>query len=184
MVFFILAAVYLLLPIIRFLMKRCILLVKIKSICRKRGFSCYIVNPLCIFSGMKKPNCDMYIHTADKVFSVKLCGVILRNTHIRFADASSYAVKRMIFNLVSTYQSEKFVLKSKPPYNFRYKIKESAYDKPLIPILLMCPVSSSVTVVESGCRKFVGNGDAVPEGYFYNRTGFLNMLKSEKCGEK
>lgn len=69
----------------------------------------------------------------------------------------------------------KYKVKTKPEYNFKYKIPETYHDKELVPIILMNPTSVNVTYNKSE----IGNADSVGEGFFYTGNGFCEKLISD-----
>lgn len=162
-------------PLIRFYIKRVVMLFEIKHICRLNSFK-YKANHFGVILGnFKWKNFDFYIETPNKVYSVKLCGMYFKMNLCDFRDAEHYAIRTLAFQLPHTKNSIEYKVKTKPAYNFRYRFAETYYTKELIPIILMNPVSINTTYNKQG----VGNSDFISEGYFYTNHGFLEKLRSE-----
>ncbi len=163
-------------PFMRFFIKRIIMISRIKRICslKKLKYKAnYFGHVLGNFNGK---NCDFYIETNDKVYSVKLCGTYWRKDLCDFMDKNHYAIRSLSFQFAHTKNSVKYKVKTKPAYNFRYKFSESYYTKELIPIILMNPTSINVTYN----KREIGNSDFVGEGYFYTCYGLCEKLRSEQ----
>lgn len=147
--------------------------------CQKHGYKMKIVNPLWLITGMKSPNCDIHIYTRRYVYSVKLCGSVLKRITVTFFDAETYSVKRLIPFVSQTYGDVGHKKKLKKPYNFKYKLDNEAYSKISCPILLMCPVATQVYRMEGTKRITVGNGDDIGECTFYTKSGFIRKLEND-----
>lgn len=48
----------------------------------------------------------------------------------------------------------------------------------IINVLLFCPAPGGVYVQENNTQKEIWNGDFTGEAFFYNTTGFVNLLKN------
>lgn len=162
-------------PFIKFFIKRIILRNNIKRICRLKKFNYKANRSGDVFGNFKGENCDFYIETPDKVYSVKLCGTYFKKNLCDFMDKTHYAIRALSFQLPHTRNSVKYKVKTKPEYNFKYKFSETYHDKELIPIILMNPTSVNVTYNKSE----IGNSDSVGEGFFYTRNGFCEKLISD-----
>lgn len=90
-------------------------------------------------------------------------------------DKTHYAIRALSFQLPHTRNAIKYKVKTKPEYNFKYKIPETYHDKELVPIILMNPTSVNVTYNKSE----IGNSDSVGEGFFYTGNGFCEKLISD-----
>ena len=113
-------------PFIRFFIKRIILRNNIKHICRLKNFK-YKANRLGdVFGNFKGKNCDFYIETPDKVYSVKLCGTFFKKNLCDFMDKTHYAIRALSFQLPHTSNSVNIKSRQSPSItsniNFRKHI--------------------------------------------------------------
>lgn len=162
-------------PFIRFFIKRISLIADIRHICRLKKFR-YKANRFgAVFGNFKGKNCDFYIETADKLYSVKLCGTFFRKDLCDFMDEEHYAVRELAFQIAATRHAVRYKVKTKRAYDFKYKSEKAYSEKDLIPIILMNPVPADVTYHMKG----IGNGDYIGEGIFYTGKGFCDKLRSE-----
>jgi len=151
------------------------MLSNIKHICRLKKFK-YKANRLgIVFGNFRDQNCDFYIETHDKVYSVKLCGAYWKKNLCDFMNEEHYAVRALSLQLPATKNAIKYKVKTKPEYNFKYKFSETYYTKELIPIILMNPIAINITYN----KREIGNSDFVGEGYFYTCHGFCEKLVLE-----
>ena len=110
------------------------MLFEIKHICRLNSFK-YKANHFGVILGnFKWKNCDFYIETPNKVYSVKLCGMYFKMNLCDFRDAEHYAIRTLAFQLPHTKNSIEYKVKTKPAYNFRYRFAETYYTKDNIEI--------------------------------------------------
>lgn len=166
--------VFLFYPYARFAWKRISFCIRLKAVCRKRGFMLKPSHLFWLFGNFNGERCDFYVQTFDIVYAVKLCGGTKKSI-IDFVDATHYARCSLHFLLTNAVHSAVPRVKSKKRFDFLYRFPEEAYASRLIPVILMNPVPLKVTDNGRG----VGNGDFVEEGYFYNAAGFLKKLREE-----
>lgn len=173
--------------LIRVLVKRLALVHKLKKVCRQRGFCLTPTHFLWWLGWTKGKRCDFYIEIYDKIVSVKLIGVISRIVHFRYVNSSEYKLRSLRFltryhiaSLMSVDERKhQFISKRKSPYDFRYKFPDA--DKEMIPVILMNPVSSDVSVsLKKDDRLQIADGEFLDEGYFFSGHGFVNMLHEIK----
>ena len=176
-VFFMMIALFfviLLLPHIVFLFKRILLCIKLKMVCKRQGFTLIPTYFFWFLGNFNGGRCDFYVQTSEQVYSVKLCGAP-KKTIIDFVDSTQYAKRSLRFHLASTFRYVVPRSKRKKAFDFSYHCPEELRSAQIIPIILMNPMPLNVTYAGKG----IGNGDYIVEGYFYNRTGFLQLLKTK-----
>ncbi|MCH5183818.1 MAG: hypothetical protein J1E00_06555 [Oscillospiraceae bacterium] len=170
--------VILLFPIAVFACKRISLCVRLKSVCGRKGYALIPTHFFWFFGNFNGGRCDCYVRTPDGVYSVKLCGASSK-TFIDFADDVRYGRRSIRFHI----SPELPVMreKGKKKFDFQYRCPETHGVK-ITPVIFMYPMPLKVTYRKNG----IGNGDFIGEGYFYDRTGFMNLLVDEStdCRER
>ena len=151
------AAVILIFPYIKFLFKRISMPYRVKKACRANGYTFKAAHPFWIFALNNSGHADFYCESNfdNRVYSVKLFGVLHRMTTFYFIDGDRYQWKRQIplagkgvpvgnFNalggIIHTMES-KIKEWNKVDY---YHNREEDWSKRIIPVLLGNPVPMEV----------------------------------------
>ena len=165
-------------PIAVFACKRISFCIKLKNACKRKGYELTPTHFFWFFSNFNGGKCDCYVRTPESVYSVKLCGGSSK-TFIDFVDDARYARRSIRFHISPALPVMRE--KSKKKFDFRYKCPE-IHAAQMTPVILMYPMPLKV----SYRRKWIGNGDFVVEGYFYDRAGFMKILDEETsdCRER
>lgn len=175
------AALLLMLPFIRCFLKRLSLYFGIKSVCGKQGMTFVPAHPFWIFGNIKSGRCDFHIVGGSILYRVKLAGSISRNNLYSFRNSGIYLVRPLMWAISYTRHAIKYEAKNKRPFDFEYGMRDEWRGHEITDILLFNPAPGGVSIsMKDGTMKGIGNGDYTGEAYFYNKTGFLKLLKS-KC---
>lgn len=158
---------------IKLICKRLAFAVKVRRICKQKGFALETHRKLWWLGKNKRGKINFTIHCKEKRYSVKLIGV--RNPAILygFVDERRYEIKDYTFAIVSTMDGMEYVAKPKETYCFPADTH---------PCIVMVPHSVKVTLREHNERKArmeIGPGDMTPEGEFFFGASFLEFLKSQ-----
>lgn len=82
------------LPFIRFFVMRWAMLLRLRAVGKRNGFSVRLRSPLALFSMVGGKENDLYIKTVSRTYSVKLLGFPMKKMMLCFfGDGTSYAVK-------------------------------------------------------------------------------------------
>ena len=165
------ALVILFFPIAVFACKRISLCIKLKRVCKQNDYTLIPTHFFWFFGNFNGGRCDCYVQTPETMYSVKLCGASSK-TFIDFVDDVRYGRRSIRFHISPALPVMQE--KSKKKFDFRYKCPE-IHAAQLTPVILMYPMPLKV----SYRRKWIGNGDFVVEGYFYDRAGFMQLLGDE-----
>ncbi len=180
------------LPYMVFAVKRLCLAMRLKSACRKKG---YTLTPLKAFwwldtVGSGSPACK--IEAADTCYAIKIVGTVFRRQHLRFLDETHMAVRSLLFETHTTAKAAGYTYKEKEPYRFA----DVATDKTMHPVILLHPAPTTISAkrTDTGGEKaatpywvtpktdapkrdeLLQNGDFTGEGYIYTVKAFLGNL--------
>ena len=168
-------SVFIFLPYIRYIAKRIIFYVKLKTICRKKGYSVHSRSAFSLFAGMRGKCSDLYIHTPSSVFSVKFGGAFSRRMYYHLIDETTYGIKDPRFVFVPGAGLDvQYKEKNKPKYDF-YSWLEDSTTVDTVPVFIMLPYPKAV--IFGRLRETLSNGSDIGECYFYSGSGFLSKLK-------
>ena len=184
--------VVLVLPYIVFAVKRVFLAVRLKAICRQKG---YTFTPLKAFwwldtvkSGL--PACK--IETADTCYAVKILGTVFRRQHLRFLDETHFAVRSLRFETHMTAKAAGYTYKEKEPYRF----DEITAQTPVRPVIILHPAPTTISAKRKDSSgeqaatpsyvtpkqdapkrdELLQNGDFTGEGYVYTVKAFCKHI--------
>lgn len=159
-------------PFERFICKRIAVFVKIKKLCKKKEYSLRVINRGFLFFGFNRKQSDFYIETPDAVYSIKLVGTIFKKNYLKFVDDTHYAIRPLAFQIASTASGIGYNIKGKPQYSFFDSIPDSALNKNLVKVVLVCPVSGTLQYNDLN----VGCGESIGEALCYTTSSFLKEL--------
>ena len=166
---------FIFLPFIRYIAKRLIFYVKLKTICRKKGYSVHLRSAFSLFAGIRGKCSDLYIHTQSTVFSVKFGGALSRLMYYHLIDETTYGIKDLRFVFAPAAGLDvPYKEKNKPKYDF-YSWLEDSTTVDTVPVFIMLPYPKAVTF--GRLRETLSNGSDIGECYFYSGSGFLSKLK-------
>lgn len=155
---------------IKLLIKRYVFGLKIKGICKKKGFKLNKNGTLWWLGKNKSGKYNFTIICGDESLCVKLIGVRSRRILFGFIDEFTYELKDYTFAMVHTMDGFQYETREKEPYIFENGAK---------PCIVMVPDSVKVTVRSQGARSKrteIGSCDLTPEGEFFFAGKFLDML--------
>ncbi len=157
----------------KLLVKRFVFGIKLKHVCKKKGFMLRKNGTLWWLGKNKNGNCNFTVDCGNESYCVKLVGVRSKQILFGFVDETTYEIKDYTFALPHTMDSFEYETKKKEPYRF---------EKDAIRCIVMVPDSVKVTVRSETAqlkRIEIGNRDKTPEGEFFFAKKFLNMLKEK-----
>ena len=170
------ASIFILPPYIRYIIKRIIFYIKLKTICWKKGYSVYLRSAFSLFAGIRGKHSDLYIRTPLAIFSVKFGGSLSMSMYYHFIDETRYSIKDMRFAFApGAGRDIQYQEKSKPEYDFYSGLADSHAAMDIVPIFIMLPYPKDVTF--GPFRETLSNGNDIGECYFYSGSGFLSRLK-------
>ncbi|MBR5278238.1 MAG: hypothetical protein IKU23_03120 [Clostridia bacterium] len=158
---------------IRLFIKRYSFGVKIKHICKKKGFILNKNGFLWWLGKNKSGKCNFTICCGNESYCVKLIGVRSKRILFGFVNKNTYEIKDYTFALPHTTFDFDYELKNKEPYRF---------DNGSTPCIVMVPNSVKVTVRSNDAQQTrieIGSRDKTPEGEFFFADRFLTMLKDK-----
>ncbi len=167
--------------VLRLLYKRLAFINRLKQVCKSCRYQLIPTHHFWWLGWTRGINSDFHVVTQDTIYSVKLIGSVSKRILFNFVDESNYSVRNLIFQFSVAAADVPYDAKKKAPYQFDYKLPNECITKRMMPVIVMNPVSSIVSVsTNSEKRKQVENGDYVNEGYFFTGTGFLEKLHESK----
>lgn len=158
---------------LKLLVKRFAFGIKIKRICRQKGFELKKNGVFWWLGKNKSGKHNFNVKCGEKSYCVKLVGVRSKCILFGFLDEFFYEIKDYTFAMVQTMDGFKYELKKKEPFRF---------ENGALPCIVMVPESAKVTVRNQTpyMRTEICSGDKAPEGKFFFGEKFLNMLE-ETC---
>ncbi len=180
------------LPYIVFAVKRLCLATRLKSACRKKG---YTLTPLKAFwwlDTVKSGSPACKIETPDTCYAVKIVGTVFKRQHLRFYDDTHYAVRSLLFETHYTAKAAGYTYKGKEPYRFA----EVNTEKTVHPVILLHPAPTTISAKRTDSNgekaatsayltpktdpprrdELLQNGDFTGEGYVYTAKAFLKRI--------
>ena len=158
---------------VKLFVKRYAFSVKIKRVCKKKGFVLKKNGILWWLSKNKSGKYNFTVICGDESYCVKLIGVRSKRILFGFIDKNSYEIKDYTFAMVYSMDGFDYEIKKKEPYRFEDDTK---------PCIVMVPDSVKVTVRSESAqsnRIEIGTHDMMPEGEFFSAEKFLQMLKNK-----
>ncbi len=163
---------------IRLICKRLALVIRLKSVCKSKGYKLIPTHRFGWLGWTKGINADFHIVTQDTVYSVKLIGTISKRICFNFVDETNYSVKNLMFQFSQAAVGIQYEPKTKKPYNFEYGLPDDYSSKKRETVILMNPISLIVTASTfEEKRKRLENGDRIKEGVFFSGDGFVRKLR-------
>ena len=144
------------LPYVRFLAKRLHCLIKIKRVCKNRGFRLQGLHRLWFLGGNQRKSFDCTIETSEELLVVKLFGVAMRKRILVFTENRSYFTRAFSGALLAFVESFDSRVKTIPEYELVGD--ESLNGKPIHKILLVNPVPMDMQL--KGAQDKAGNAHA------------------------
>ena len=146
-----------------------------------KGYKMQATHPFWFLGSKHSKKCDLYIETANEVFSIKFFGVPRRFSILVFKENGEYFIKNYIAFI--SYGSRillPFNSEPKPitTYNFRYQYKNERESKSQRDILLVNPVSMELRHQPyHGSETIVNAGDIINGMEIYSLPQFLGALE-------
>lgn len=159
-------AFFALIPFIRCFIKRLKCAVKLKGLCRRRGYQIYPTHPLWFFGSKHGRRCDLYVETPNEVFAIKLFGIPRRLTVLVMREDGKYFIRRYLAFLSNNGLGIRFPINGKakpmPAYDFRYRYRDEWEIKTPRHILLVNPIPMEfLRQPQNGRETSVGAGELV-----------------------
>ncbi len=158
---------------VKLVVKRFAFGIKLKHVCKKKGFTLRKNGTLWWLGKNKNGNCNFTVDCGNESYCVKLVGVRSKRILFGFVDENSYEIKDYTFALPVTMDAFEYETRKKEPYRF---------EEGTMPCIVMLPGSVKVTVRSNTSqlnRIEIGSRDKTPEGEFFFAEKFLNMLKEK-----
>jgi len=169
-------------PYIRCFLKRLICMRKIKTLCRNKGYKTYPAHPFWFLGNKYGKKCDLYIETANEMFSVKLFGMPKKWAILILKENGEYYIRSwtsaLAFGMALRYPINGKP-KPMPVYDFRRNYKDEWETKTPHNILLVHPVSMEIRYQpELGSEIIVGAGNVVNGMEIQSLSTFLSVLEN------
>ena len=179
MIFAFVILLLLLLPLIRLLFKRIILLESIRKICKRQNFNIKPTYFLWVFGSNSVSKCNFFIETKNVIFSVKIFGVLKHKSILIINSNRTYSLRKRrpiaLTSFANVDSNPKFI----PEYNFRFNYSPEWEIKSRRDILLINPVCKEVIYKNRNNKEIlIGSGDVINGMYIYSLSRFLGVLES------
>jgi hypothetical protein len=176
------AAFFVCLPFIRFIVKRISLAIILKHACKKCGAIIIPTHRLWFFGGRRGKACDLHIETEKEILSVKLFQMLRRSSSLHFNENGEYICEHCIIMLFGKFGGScSITYKTKPkllPY-YDYSAKLPVSDKPQRKFLLINPVCSAFFIKskeKDGKNAFADIGDTLGDTELYALKPLIRHL--------
>lgn len=171
-------------PVIRLFCKRVSLVLRLKKVCREKGFALTPLHRLWFLWLRGGNTFDFAVETRDDAYAVKLFGVWRKHDELRFGPGDSYLVRhqfaflsRMGEGIVMTLWESRE--KPLPVYRYPQEMTDSYAGKLWKPVLLMHPVGHSIRLVDKrGSSVQICSGDCASR---YPITSAFQFLETLQC---
>ena len=170
-------------PYARCFFKRIACAVKIKRLCKRKGYKLYPTHAMWFFGGKRGQKCDCHIEAPSEVYSITLFGVKNRSNMLIFQGENKYFIRSFI--VLIHYAHVMFgpiesKLKSLPTYDFDHKFSDEWKGKRQRYILLLNPVPISIRQrSDLGNECNVNDGDIVNGMELHSLPNLLKNLNNE-----
>lgn len=170
-------------PYTRLFIKRWCLSFKIKSICRKKGFSLYRTHSFWFLGSRNGKACDFLIETKNELFGIKLFGMPRRRRVLVFTENKEFIIRmfvmlvegRFFFWLRETFDSN---VRPVPEYDFSCANYKGSEDNKIRKILLINPVPMEMLLqAECGAERILNPGDELYGMEIANLSWLLKELQ-------
>ncbi len=169
-------AVFILAIFLRIAVKRILFSSRLKSVCKEKDFAFFSNHRFWYLGWTRGKKCDFLVKTPECVYSVKLIGSWTRRNPFNFIDDEHYSVRNLFFQFSAAAKDVPYDVKHKSRYDFTSFVPDKWEDNRICPIILMSPVSGTVTRSAESALLPVSSGDRVAEGFFHSTSSFLEML--------
>lgn len=154
--------------------KRLSALVKIRRLCRRRGFSCRTKHPLWFLGSRYARRCDLVIDAPSATFAVKLFGCLWPLKSLILREYGEYIFRahaNFLKAILDVYDGYQHPL---PAYRF-----PEPGDKPQRRLLLICPMPLEILMQPSNGQEHIsGTGDHICGMEIANVDHLLRLLDS------
>lgn len=165
-----------LIPFIRFFIKRLLLYVKIKRRCKINGYKLVGMHCFWFLGNRNRKSADFFIKTKNTAFSIKLFGSIRKNVKIIVKENGDYLIRKYYAFLSSKSQALLFSDSKPKPYD-KYDFGIEGIGENVRRIILQHPAAVEVRhQPRHGSEIVVDNSDVLFENEIYSLKAFL-----EKC---
>lgn len=155
----ILAAALYVIPAIRCICKRIGCAMKLRSLCRRMGFTLEGTHALWFLGSRGRKGCDCVIITPAQAFAVKLFGVLHRRRVLIFRESGEFFFRRYASILLFLFDAFDGTFRRLPEYDFSPG-EALAGGRTRRDILLLCPIPMEVRFQPHSGQEFVtGPGD-------------------------
>lgn len=140
----ILAAIILLYLVVRFLIKRLVLISKLRKFAKENNYSCKITSPLFFLPFNRREKGAVLIETESTVYNIKAFGLLRRHCEVHFWNSREYSVKqyhRLQFFGNRPIGQQKCHRRKIGGFDYN-DIKNYADYKLVVPILLLSPTNT------------------------------------------
>ena len=177
-------AVIIAIPFVRFFIKRILLFLKLKKVCKNNGAVIIPAKKLWIFGLRSGKRCDFHIETEKELLSVKLFQMLRRSSTLHLTDENKFYCEHCIITVFGRYGgSNAITYKTKPrripDYDFSSKLPK--IEKPQRKLLLVNPICSSTFIHAKGIRngKTADVGEEIGKAELYALKALINLISNE-----
>ncbi len=166
---------------VSFLIRRYVMYVKLKSLCKELRATIKPTHLFWLFGGRNGKSNDFYIEVHNKVFSIKLFSMGNRRAELVFNGRGSYFIRKYLMLISAgarTLLTRNSKLKKIPEYNFKKKFREEWYIKELVPVLLVHPCRYDIMCeIPGGNRRAVDVGETFNGIMVIRLADFLRQIR-------
>ncbi len=160
-------------PFMRFFIKRCLLYLKVKRFCKRKGYVLVGTHPLWFLGNRNRKSADLYIKTRQSVLSIKLFGAFRKNTKLIIKENGEYVIRKYYAFLSSRSQALLFSDSKPKPFD-KYDFKTDGTAKNVRRIIIQHPAAVEVRhQPRHGSEIIIDNGDILCGNEIYSLKGFL-----------
>lgn len=165
------------LPYVRFFIKRIILCVKLKRVCKRQGYKLTGKRPFWFLGNRGGKNADLGIETDKALFSIKLFGPVRKNTKLIIKENGDYVIRKYYAFLSSRSQALLFSDSNPKPFG-KYDFGCGYHQNGVACIILQHPAAVEVRhQPTNGNENIISDGDALCGADIYSLKGFIKKLK-------
>lgn len=174
--------IMLLIPFVRFFIKRVSLFFRIKRKCKKAKYKIKGTHPLWFLGNRNRKEIDLLVETETEILSVKLFGTFRNNTRVIITENGDYFIRKYHAFLSSKSQVILFTdSKPKPFTNCDFGIEKNFSEKRQRKILIIDPVYLEIFhQPKYGNNDIIDSGDMLFGMEIYTGKSFSEKLLKNK----
>lgn len=176
----------LVIPYLRWFIKRIIMVIKIKKICRRKNFCLYKTHMFWFLGRAWGQSCDFYIETPTQILSIKLFETLHHNSIVIFTDNGKYFVRRFIGFVANSGAAIRIPIDGRKRncqlYDFRRDFRMDWEVKTPKNILLINPICHEIRKIQNhGEDIILGAGEFINGMEIQSLSRLIGYLEANKA---